>query len=165
MNNNDILRRLRYALDMDDAAVLDLFAAGGVHASPGLLHGWLKREDEPDMLPCSSRNFEAFLDALIVQRRGPPPLHLPPPNRVPFNANAVLKKLRIALVLKDVDILDILHQGGHPASKAELGGLFRPPGHKHYRDCGDQFLRAFLRGLTLRLRGTAPGQEPVEAGE
>jgi uncharacterized protein YehS (DUF1456 family) len=43
-------------------------------------------------------------------------------------------------------------------SASELGGLFRSEGHKHYRPCGDQLLRNFLKGLTVKLRGVGAGE-------
>jgi uncharacterized protein YehS (DUF1456 family) len=66
--------------------------------------------------------------------------------------NTKLKKLRIALNLHEEAMLAILEAGGHPMSRGELTALFRKPQHKHYRECGDQVLRKFLKGLTMRLR-------------
>ena len=68
------------------------------------------------------------------------------------NNNVVLKKLRVAFELKDVDMHGIFEDAGFPVSKPELSALFRAPGHKNFRLCGDQMLRNFLKGLTLRLR-------------
>jgi uncharacterized protein YehS (DUF1456 family) len=31
-----------------------------------------------------------------------------------------------------------------------MTAMMRAPDHKNYRECGDQFLRYFLRGLTQR---------------
>ena len=67
--------------------------------------------------------------------------------------NLVLKKLRVAFELKDVDMHAVFQTAGFPVSRPEMSALFRQPGHKHYRACGDQILRNFLKGLTLRLRG------------
>ena len=68
--------------------------------------------------------------------------------------NLVLKKLRVAFELKDVDLHDVFAVAGFPISKPELSALFRQPGHHNYRACGDQLLRNFLKGLTLRVRGS-----------
>ena len=102
------------------------------------------------------------MDGLIIERRGPPPAGktLPPPADALSN-NATLKKLRIALNLREEEMLSTLKAGGHPMSRGELTALFRKPYHKHYRECGDQVLRKFLNGLTKRLRPSAasPGKE------
>lgn len=68
--------------------------------------------------------------------------------------NQVLKKLRVALELREDDILDILREADLPMTRAEVGALFRKKDHKNYRPCGDQVLRNFLRGLTARRRPT-----------
>jgi hypothetical protein len=67
--------------------------------------------------------------------------------------NDILKKLRIALKLKDTDILEILKLSGMELSAAELGALFRAPDHRNYKECGDQVLRRFLDGLIIKMRG------------
>ncbi len=67
--------------------------------------------------------------------------------------NLILKKLRVAFQLKDLDMHAVFEDAGFPLSKPEMTALFRQPGHKHYRACGDQILRNFLKGLTLHLRG------------
>jgi len=65
----------------------------------------------------------------------------------------VLKKLRVAFQLKDVDMHSIFESAGFALSRPEMTALFRQAGHKHYRACGDQILRNFLKGLTLTMRG------------
>lgn len=67
--------------------------------------------------------------------------------------NDILKKLRIALNLKDTDIVDILKLAEFEISKTELSALFRKEDHKNYKACGDQILRRFLDGLIIRNRG------------
>ncbi|MBE9504644.1 MAG: DUF1456 family protein [Proteobacteria bacterium] len=67
--------------------------------------------------------------------------------------NTILKKLRIALELKDTDIIEILKLADFEISKSELSALFRKEDHKNYKECGDQILRYFLDGLIIRNRG------------
>ncbi len=152
MTNNDILRRLRYALDLDDAMLVHLFASQGIEVDEDQVRSWMLRQDEAGSVPLENEEFEALLDSLIIERRGPPPEGSTPPPPIPLTNNSVLKKLRIALSLRNTDILDIVALGGRSLSKAELGALMRPPGHRHYRACGDQLMRAFLAGLTKRER-------------
>jgi uncharacterized protein YehS (DUF1456 family) len=70
--------------------------------------------------------------------------------------NDILKKLRIALKLKDTDIIEILKLAGFEITKAEVSALFRNPDHRNYKVCGDQILRNFLNGLIIRNRGERP---------
>lgn len=67
--------------------------------------------------------------------------------------NDILWKLRIALKLKDSDIIEILKLADFEITKTELSALFRKEGHKNYKQCGDQILRRFLDGLIIRNRG------------
>ena len=93
-----------------------------------------------------------FLDGLIVHYRGRTE-GAPRPVEKRIDNNVVLKKLRVAFELKDVDLHQAFADAGFPVSKPELSALFRQPGHKNFRPCGDQMLRNFLKGLTLHVRG------------
>ena len=66
--------------------------------------------------------------------------------------NDILKKLRVALSLRNDDILEILKLVDFEISKGELSAFFRQKGHKNYRECGDQIIRNFLQGLTIHFR-------------
>jgi len=70
--------------------------------------------------------------------------------------NDILKKLRVALKLRDDDIIKILALVDFRVSKSELGALFRKEDHPKYMECGDQILRNFLNGLVIHLRGPMP---------
>lgn len=68
--------------------------------------------------------------------------------------NDILKKLRVALQLRDDQILDILELVDFRISKGEIGNFFRTEDHPKYVECQDQILRNFLNGLVIYLRGT-----------
>jgi uncharacterized protein YehS (DUF1456 family) len=114
---------------------------------------YLKKEEEPGFVPCSDRVLAHFLDGLVIHYRGKDESLPQRPAEDRITNNVVLKKLRVAFQLKDVDMHQIFEDAGFPVSKPELSALFRQPGHKNYRPCGDQMLRNFLKGLTLRFRG------------
>jgi len=67
--------------------------------------------------------------------------------------NLILKKLRIALELKEDDMIEIFHLADFEITKPQLSALFRKEDNKHYKKCGDQILRRFLKGLAIRYRG------------
>lgn len=154
MTNNDVLRRLRFALDLSDGEVLRLTRLGDAPITPDELRAWLCREEDPGFEPCPGEIIDALLDGLILHRRGPRDPRAPaPPQPARLDNNLILRKLRIALELKERDMLEILARGGMRLSASELGALFRGRDHPHYRPAGDQLLRHFLRGLTDRYRG------------
>ena len=68
--------------------------------------------------------------------------------------NDIFKKLRVALMLRDDEIVEILKEVDFKISKSELGAFFRKEDHPNYMECKDQILRNFLNGLVLHLRGT-----------
>ncbi|CAM3479224.1 hypothetical protein FLLO111716_13330 [Flavobacterium longum] len=71
-----------------------------------------------------------------------------------MNNNDIFKKLRVALMLRDDQIVDILELVDFRISKGEIGNFFRNTDHPKYVECGDQVLRNFLNGLVIHLRGT-----------
>lgn len=77
--------------------------------------------------------------------------------------NDVFKKLRVALMLRDDEIVEILKLADFKISKSELSAFFRKDDHPNFRECGDQVLRNFLNGLVIHLRGTK--ENPKNPGE
>jgi uncharacterized protein YehS (DUF1456 family) len=73
--------------------------------------------------------------------------------------NDILKKLRVALHLRDEDIIRILALKDFKITKSELGAIFRKEGHPKYMEAGDQILRNFLNGLIIHLRGPGIGED------
>lgn len=76
--------------------------------------------------------------------------------------NDIFKKLRVALKLRDDEIVEICKLADFNVSKAELGAIFRKEGHEKYVECGDQILRNFLNGLVIHLRGPMPDKRTPE---
>ncbi|PHR12668.1 MAG: hypothetical protein COA40_07160 [Aequorivita sp.] len=70
--------------------------------------------------------------------------------------NDIMKKLRVAHKLRDEDIVKICSLVDFAVTKSELGAIFRNENHPKYMECGDQFLRNFLNGLVIHLRGPMP---------
>ena len=155
MINNDILRSIRYMLDLSDNKVIEIIrlADPDFAIDKDEVRAFLLKEDEPGHVACSDKVMAHFLDGLVILRRGRDESLPPRPVEKRINNNVVLKKLRVAFQFTDVDMHQAFADAGFPISKPELSALFRQPGHKNFRLCGDQMLRNFLRGLTLRLRG------------
>lgn len=155
MANNDILRSIRDALIIDDAAMIQIFKQSGREVGQSTIAALLKTEDEDGYIPCSDPILGFFLEGLIIHKRGrqdaaPTPAATP---TAPLTKNAIVKKLRIALNLKEEDMVSIFKAAGIEISKHDLGALFRKEGNKHYKVCNDQLFRGFLEGLARRCRG------------
>jgi len=156
MINNDVLRAIRYLLDLSDGKVVEIIrlVEPETELDKADVLDFLKKEEDEGFQECSDQVLAQFLDGLIIHYRGRDESRQPRPLEKRVTNNVVLKKLRVAFELKDVDMHQVFEDAGFPISKPELTALFRQPGHKHFRLCGDQALRNFLKGLTLRIRGT-----------
>jgi uncharacterized protein YehS (DUF1456 family) len=197
MNNNDVARSLRFALNITDLKVVELFESAGYKIEKKELESLFAREGEPGYAECGDELMERFLEGLIISRRGKKegtaapvagaPVAAAPVAGVPVAAkpiagapvagvpvaakpvaakpaehsparkprltnNDILRGIRIALQLKDDDIIGIMALAGIELSRSELSALFRRRGQPNYRPCGDQFLRNFLAGLTTKYR-------------
>jgi uncharacterized protein YehS (DUF1456 family) len=152
MTNNDILRRIRYTFDFDDAQMIAIFALAGLDVRRGHIIAWLRKDDQPDFEVCKDRMLATFLNGLIIEKRGKKDGPQPTPEHKLSN-NIILMKLKIALSLQSEDIIATTELAGFTLSAPELSSFLRRPGHRNYRECKDQVLRNFLQGLQIKLRG------------
>jgi uncharacterized protein YehS (DUF1456 family) len=148
MINNDVLRSIRYMLNIPDSKLVEIIVLGGGSITKEALLPFLLREDEEGFVECPDELMGYFLDGLIFFCRGKDENKILQPIETRITNNVVLKKLRVAFELKDTDLIAIIKKSGLEISKAELGSFFRRPDHRNYRECGDQFLRNLLKGLT-----------------
>jgi len=151
LTNNDILRRIRYAFDLKDSEVIDIFALAEFKATEQQVTTWLRKEEDAYFRELTDRELAAFLNGFINLKRGKRDGPQPEPEER-LNNNLIFRKLRIALNLKAEDIIDMLQQVGFRLSKHELSAFFRKPGNKNYRMCKDQILRNFLLGIQHKFR-------------
>ena len=151
MTNNDVLRRIRYTFNFDDSKMMAIFALAGLEVTRAGISDWLKKDDDPDFQICSDLQLATFLNGLIIEKRGRKDGPQPEPEKT-LNNNIIFRKLKIALNLQADDVIKLINQADFRMSKHELSAFFRKPGHKHYRECKDQVLRYFLKGLQLKYR-------------
>jgi uncharacterized protein YehS (DUF1456 family) len=158
MNNNDVLRRVRYTFDLDDAEMMRVFGLAGRQISRAQVSDWLKRDEDPAFVPLEDVLLATFLNGFIVKMRGRREGPQPIPESV-LNNNIILTKLKIALDIQADEMLELVCSRELTLSRHELSAFFRKPGHKHYRECLDQVLRNFLQGMQDRYREGAPGED------
>ncbi len=154
MTNNQILRRLRYAFDFNDSTMIKIFAHSGLEVSRAEVSDWLKKDDDAAFIAIPDLALAQFLNGLIIEKRGRKEGPQPEAESK-LNHNIVFRKLKIALDLKDDDILALLQLADFRLSKHELSAFFRRPDHHHYRACQDQVLRNFIKGVQLKLRSAS----------
>jgi uncharacterized protein YehS (DUF1456 family) len=148
VTHNDVLRSVRYLLNIPDAKLGDIIRLGGGEVSQADLAALLKKDDEDGYRACGHDLMARFLNGLVIYKRGKDEGRAPQPLEVPVTNNVVLKRLRVAFELKEDDLITLIEQSGLRVSKAELSAFFRRRDHRNYRECGDQFLRYLLKGLS-----------------
>ena len=171
MENNDILIRLRYALDIKNTDMVEIFKHGGIDVtkeevlkiltkSHDRFEDDVEEVEDENHIYCDNVMLESFLNGFIIFKRGQQEPKPGQSDRSQFLItnyasvnNIVLKKLKIALTLTSEDIIDTLKEAGVLITKGELSALLRKEGHKNYKECGDKYLRNFLKGLALKYRG------------
>ncbi len=152
MTNNDILRSVRYMLNLSDAKMVEIFALAQCDVPLADIQAWLKKDDDAAFRPCPDVLMGYFLNGLIFYRRGKSEDAPAPSIERKMTNNIFMRKLRIAFDLKTTDIPDVLKRVNFTVSQAEIGAIFRKPDHKNCRECGDQILRNFLKGLAMIQR-------------
>ncbi len=173
MNNNDILIRLRYALDIKDTDMIEIFRQGGITITREELQRILLKpkninhidadEEEfiadEDMRRCNNYMLESFLNGFITFKRGKQETKPGEPEKEAYIIkhnkavnNVLLKKLKIALSLTGDDMLAIFKLAGVILSNGELSAVLRKEGQRNYKECGDRYARNFLKGLAIRYR-------------
>ena len=167
MNNNDILTRLRYALDLKDAEMVEIFGLSGIEITKDDIQAILSKVkndshevDEEEFQAndykkkLDNKMLESFLNGLITFKRGASGSEKPVPMTMTDRNvnNILLKKVKIALTLTSEDMLDILSDTGTILSNSELSAVLRKEGHRNYKECGDRYARNFLKGLAMSYR-------------
>jgi len=166
MNNNDILIKLRHALDIKNTDMVEIFKLGGIKLSEEDVQKMLmgskeicsdgsdNKDETEEITKCKNSTLESFLNGFIIFKRGEQELKPGQSEIAPLSIisnksinNIMLKKLKIALSLSSQDMLDIFEEAGDTITKDELSNLFRKEGHKHYKKCDDKHAMNFINGL------------------
>jgi uncharacterized protein YehS (DUF1456 family) len=146
LSTNEILFRVKKALDLTDEEMLKIYALESYDMDPIHLDSLLKRKQDKKFQLCSYEELGVFLDGLVTFKRGPSPKK-DENEEVELTNNLILKKLRIALELKEAETEIIFGLADVALSKQQLASLFRKEGHKNFKRCSDALLMSFLEGL------------------
>ena len=147
MQTNKILTSIITPLKLTQEEILNIYQLTKHPMTEERLASLLHEEGDRDFKLCSFEELGAFLDGLILFKRGPSPKKAKEDAVIPLTNNLLLKKLRIALELKEPETEIIFSLGEAELSKQELKSLFRKEDHKNFRACSDALLMAFLEGL------------------
>lgn len=151
MINNDLLRRISTIFELSDEKILATFALNQCEINAEQLATFYKEKDDADYQELSDVQFASFLNGLIIEKRGPSD----GPERQAeeeLTNNMIFNKIKIALSLKAEEVIAILELAELSLGKYELSAFFRNVNNKHYRDCSDDVLSTFLKGLKIKAQ-------------
>jgi len=147
LKTNDILYKIQKALSLTQEEMIEAYKLADYKMAATHLDSLLKRRQDEDSKLCSYEELGIFLDGFVILKRGPSPKKENNDEIVELTNNLILKKLRIALELKEAETEIIFSLGEAELSKQQLASLFRKEGHKNFKECSDELLMAFLDGL------------------
>lgn len=144
---NEILYRIQKALNLTIEEMLKAYELEDYKMEASHLESLLKRRQDIGFVQASYEELGVFLDGLVTLKRGLSPKKPNDDDTVELTNNLILKKLRIALELKEPETEIIFGLADVELSKQQLSALFRKEGHKNFKACSDELLMAFLDGL------------------
>ncbi|HEY9189784.1 MAG TPA: DUF1456 family protein [Sulfurovum sp.] len=147
ISTNEILYRIKKALNLTNEEMIEAYRLEGYTMEMSRLDALLKRRLDKGFQLCSYEELGVFLDGLVTLKRGPSPKKNEEAEDIELTNNLILKKLRIALELKEPEIEIIFGLADVALTKQQLASLFRKEGHKNFKKCSDELLMAFLEGL------------------
>ena len=147
ISTNEILFRIKKALNLTMEEMLKTYSLEDYPMETSHLETLLKRRLDDGFITATYEELGVFLDGLVTLKRGPSPKKPNDDEAVELTNNLILKKLRIALELKEAETEIIFGLADVELSKQQLASLFRKEGHKNFKECSDELLMAFLDGL------------------
>jgi len=147
ISTNEILYRIKKALNLSNEEMMEAYRLEGYTMEMSRLDALLKRRQDKNFQLCSYEELGVFLDGLVTLKRGPSPKKNEEAEDIELTNNLILKKLRIALELKEAEVEIIFGLADVVLTKQQLASLFRKEGHKNFKECSDALLMAFLEGL------------------
>ncbi|MGZ5278958.1 MAG: DUF1456 family protein [Pseudobdellovibrionaceae bacterium] len=154
MTTNDLMRSLRFMLKLNSPKIAEICTLGGCPVTKEQIDHIFRNDEDPEFVPCPEKVVAHFLDGLIFHKRGKDETRPALPIELPLSNNLVLKKLRVAFQLREEDMLKMIQVSGFKFGKNELSAILRKRDQPNYRECGDQVLRYFLKGLTEHIQAT-----------
>lgn len=151
MDNNDILKRLRYTFDYEDSKMISIFELADYPVKRSELSRWLKKTDDSSYMDLPDKILATFLNGFIAEKRGKRE-GKQPVSEEKLNNNIILRKLKIALNLKAEDVQNLFELIGKSISPHELSSFLRNADHEKYRFCNDQYLRNFVSGIQQKYK-------------
>jgi len=147
MQTNDILFKIKTALSLENAQIIEAYKLTDFSMSEARLVSIMKRRQDKGFEEATFEELGVFLDGLVLLKRGPSDKIANEDEVVELTNNLILKKIRVAMELKEPELVILFALAGITLTKRQIGSLFRKEGTKNFKACPDALLNAFLEGL------------------
>jgi len=147
MQINDILFRITKALSLTTDDLVKLYALAEYDISEERIESILKRRQDKEYKEAGYEDLGLFLDGLVLFKRGISDRVAKEDDVVDLTNNLIMKKLRVALELKEPELVIIFALADTALTKRQIGALFRKEGTKNFKSASDELLMAFIEGL------------------
>ena len=147
MQINDILFKIKEALHLDSIMLIEAYKLAEYEMTEERLENILKRRQDKGYEDATYEELGIFLDGLVLLKRGPSDKVASNDEVVDLTNNLILKKIRVAMELKEAELLILFALAEVSLTKRQIGSLFRKEGGKNFKVCSDELLMAFLEGL------------------
>ena len=147
MQINDILFNLTKALSLSQEEMIKAYALADYKMTQEHLESILKRRQDKGYKEATYEELGVFLDGLVLLKRGPSDKVVTDEEAVSLTNNLILKKVRVAMKLKEAELIILFALAEVELTKRQIGSLFRKEGTKNFKVCSDELLKAFLEGL------------------
>jgi uncharacterized protein YehS (DUF1456 family) len=151
INNNDILKRLRFTFSLEDSDMISLFITGGIEVDRAIISNWLKKEEDSDFVELLDKELAVFLNGFIISKRGMRD-GKPMEAEDSLSNNDILKKIKIALNLNSDDLISLFELKGRKVSKGEMANFMRNSNHPKYIPLQAQYLRNLLQAIQEKYK-------------
>jgi len=147
MQTNDILFKLKTALSLENKEIIEAYKLADFEMTEERLVSIMKRRQDKGFEEATFEELGVFLDGLVLLKRGPSDKVANEDDVVELTNNLILKKVRVAMELKEPELVILFALAEVELTKRQIGSLFRKEGTKNFKACSDELLNAFLEGL------------------
>jgi len=147
MKINDILYKIKKALSLENSQLIEAYKLAEYEMKEERLEAILKRRLDKGYEEATYEELGIFLDGLVLLKRGPSDKVTDENEAVALTNNLILKKIRVAMELKEPELVILFALAEVELTKRQIGSLFRKEGTKNFKSCSDELLEAFLEGL------------------
>jgi len=144
---NEVIKKLSLALSLNRDDIKKIFEAVEFEIDDDRLDAILSNPSSKRYQVASYEELGNFLDGLIAFKRGEIAKRPDEDEEVILDNNLILKKIRVALQLKEYEISIIFALVDREVSKSTIRDIFRNPNHPKFKRCSNAMLEDFLDGL------------------